>query len=1232
MPHPQDARLAHWLLERGRATEESLRHFRAEQTRRGGVPLAQLAFEQNLLSPQELTHWARPLPADSVLPSTSGAGAPPQAPKPPAGDDERDPIAGRPLGPYVLKRELGRGGMGVVYEAHDPDLQRPVAIKQLLRQEGASAQLLAKRRERFLREGRAVAKLEHPNVVPVLRVSEHEGQPYMVMGFVEGGDLEELLERETLTVREVALLFVQIANALGHAHAHGIVHRDVKPANVLVGADRRAYLTDFGLARDLESESNLSRTGAIMGTPHYLNPEQAKGEHSQVCPASDVFSLGAVLYHCLTESLPFEGQSLGMIAGAVVHSEPTPPREVRPQIPRDMETLILKCLEKDPQRRYADGAEVAAELQRFLDGEVIEARPITRRERWARWARRNKLLAATSTLAIAAILALLCVGVAAGAYKVQLLREERDLADEKRDLAESRRLKAVEDQERDARLVFEAQAAREDALQAGRRERAARQRVEEESRAKDIQLAHALREKGERYARDLDHGRAAALFAASLETVATAEARSGLLRARLRLRPQVGAPWPERVIGLALHGSQPVVASTRAGVTTLAPYGAPGRRGVRPFATESRGGAWALAVDSARKRVAFGDLGGNLRVGSLADSQTLAEVKAAHASPVTGLAFTSDGRLISCGLDGNLQEWSLREGGLRRGLVRELKGERPLALAVHEGTLACVTDRGRLHVWKGEDEAPSLSLEAHKGWSRALSAGPEGRWLTAGFDGYARVWDAKGQRLHELRVGEALTAACWLGETQVVVGTARGATEVWDLETGQRREQHQDHDAPVFALKATTLPAAPPQSPTPSAMVVSGGWDGVVVVRRSVGGRSLLSGENLGSPLRGLALDAAGGRLFGVDTSGLLSAFDLSSERPRQIYRVTRSPCERVILDAKRGLAYVGGRAPFLFVVDLATKRFTGRPGHKAANLGLSLASDGALISADARGRLCRWEPGKRQAVSSREFGSALRHVLQSPDGTRLAAVLADRLEVWEGSRLVGRLAGCTGRPAFVPGSKALLVPRRRALVLWDPAGGPPRGLGEEGALIRGVRVSHSGQRALVVREDGLGTLWDLARLRPVERWPCASEASPDAGAVSPGGERAALIGPDGSARVWETAPRDLRPALSCPEGVTLTSNLVRAKARIVAACSDGAVRGWDLDGGSPPRAPTDIAPGGPPPGDGRRTLAFRLGWLAALPSRARAPSRRAAQLGRAPIDHGLRGRAPAPLPRLSAR
>ena len=307
----------------------------------------------------------------------------------------------RRLGRYLILSELGRGGMGAVYRGFDSVLQRLVAIK-VLNQTGTTG---SKRLQRFAREARTLARLRHPGIVGVHEVGEHRGAPYIVMDYVEGETLAGPVERRDLDPRQAAWIAREVALALDYAHREGIVHRDVKPHNVLLDAEGKPFLGDFGLARDLESREKLTQTGQLFGTPHYMSPEQATGKSLGVGPLSDVYSLGGVLYACLTGSPPVEGETGTEVLLALHRRAPEAPRKAAPGIPVDLETIVLKCLEKRPEWRYDSAGDLAADLTRFLEDAPIEARPIGTLERARRWGARNPIPAVAMGLVVMVALA-----------------------------------------------------------------------------------------------------------------------------------------------------------------------------------------------------------------------------------------------------------------------------------------------------------------------------------------------------------------------------------------------------------------------------------------------------------------------------------------------------------------------------------------------------------------------------------------------------------------------------------------------------------------------------------------------------------------------------------------------------------------------------------------------------------------------------------------------------------
>src|SRR5437660_2079677 len=306
------------------------------------------------------------------------------------------------LGDYDLLEEIGRGGQGVVFRARQKSLNRTVALKVISLGQWASKAHL----KRFRLEAEAAARLEHPGIVPIHEVGERDGSCYFSMKFVEGGQLDEVARREPIPIRRAVELMANVARTVHYAHEHGILHRDIKPGNILLDTKGEAHLTDFGLARLVESESSVTHTLDVLGTPSYMAPEQAIGNNAAVSSTTDVYGLGAVLYQSLTGHPPFAGGATYETIKLLLDTEPKKPRLLNPKIDRDLSTICLKCLEKDPKRRYSSALALAEDLEHWLKHEPIQARHTGVFARGKKWLQRNPnsaLLTASLVALIAAV-------------------------------------------------------------------------------------------------------------------------------------------------------------------------------------------------------------------------------------------------------------------------------------------------------------------------------------------------------------------------------------------------------------------------------------------------------------------------------------------------------------------------------------------------------------------------------------------------------------------------------------------------------------------------------------------------------------------------------------------------------------------------------------------------------------------------------------------------------------
>jgi serine/threonine-protein kinase len=358
-----------------------------------GDPSATLPPEPAPANPSALGMWLAPetdrlaaaldagLPASTVVWSNNPA------------QTTQGPPLHADFGPYELIAEVGRGGMGVVYRARQKGLDRIVAIKMILASHLASPEQI----DRFYAEARAAARLQDPRIVSIHDVGQIHGQHFFAMEYVAGPSLAQLVRAGPLDCGTAARYVHVVANAVARLHRQGVVHRDLKPSNILLDDHGEPCVTDFGLAKMLSSDGPATRSGAIVGTPSYMAPEQASGRRGQVGPSSDIYSLGAILYELLTGKPPFEAESPLDTLVQVIESEPRPIARLRADVPRALEQVCMRCLEKSPDQRYASAKDFADDLERYLRGEPVETRRLTLNQRVRRWARREPAIASRIT-------------------------------------------------------------------------------------------------------------------------------------------------------------------------------------------------------------------------------------------------------------------------------------------------------------------------------------------------------------------------------------------------------------------------------------------------------------------------------------------------------------------------------------------------------------------------------------------------------------------------------------------------------------------------------------------------------------------------------------------------------------------------------------------------------------------------------------------------------------------
>ena len=613
----------------------------------------------------------------------------------------------RCFGDYELLEEIAHGGMGIVYKARQQigGGTRLVALK-MMRAGGQASPAVV---ERFLIEARAAATLEHPHIVPIYDVGAVDGQHYFTMQLMPGGSLQQRLADGPLPPLDAARLVQGVAEAVQHAHEHGIIHRDIKPHNILLAsggcepladdgtggshpplAGATPKLADFGLVRT--RESGLSVTGEALGTPSYMPPEQARGELRHIGAPSDVYGLGAVLYALVTGRPPFQSADMFQTMRQVCEEEPLPPRQLNPAVPRDLETVCLKCLEKEPARRYASAAELAEELRRFERGEPVQARPVGRVERGWRWCRRNPAVAGLLAAVVLSLTAGACLSTALAVWATRSAHDaearaeqasraeataERKAKDEKdaRERADNFRRQA-EDNERRARQAED--------------ERQARYRVEYTTQ---ITLAEQARQGGD-------------LFGARRTLDGTRRESRG---------------WEYGYLYGLLNAPQRTLWGHTAGVSSV-----------------------AFSPDGLRLASATGQVyrPGDIKVWEVRTGQEVLSLKG-HASRVESVCFSPDGKVLASGSgDQTIKLWDTRTGHE----LRTFRGHRNYVSSVcfrPDGKqLASASADGTVKVWDTQTGKELRTLEGHQAVVKSVCFSPDGKQLASGGnDRTVRLWD-----------------------------------------------------------------------------------------------------------------------------------------------------------------------------------------------------------------------------------------------------------------------------------------------------------------------------------------------------------------------------------------------------------------------------------------------------------------------------------------------------------
>lgn len=956
--------------------------------------------------------------------------------------------------------------MGVVYKARQRSLHRVVALKLLLSGRFASKESI----QRLRAEAAAAAVLSHPNIVAVHEAGEIDGQHYFSMNYIAGRNLAEMVHEGPVPARRAAKYVCAIAEAIHYAHQHGVLHRDLKPSNVLIDQDDQPRITDFGLAKRLDEESDLTVSGKAIGSPSFMPPEQARGHRREIGPASDIYSLGALLYHLLTGRAPFVAETMEATLVQVLHVEPVPVRRLNPDVPVDLETICLRCLEKESHRRYATARDLAEDLRRFENDEPIQARPVTALKKLRRWAGRNRGIAfLTSTLVLVFLTG----------------------------------LTAVSWQWRRAELHI-------------RIELQQKKLLENELASKEIQAAEASFASGD-----------ASSALARLALVVRNNPSNEIATTRL-LSALASRSFPIPVTEPLTHNDAVLSARFSPDGRTMVTASADGSARVwdawtgRQLLELRHNGAVRYAEFSPdERRIVTASEDATARVWDARTGQPVTPFLR-HRAKVRRASFSPDGsQIVTASADATAQIWDSRTGAAATPPLRHAKYVIDAVYSPDGRRIATSSEDDTCWIWDARTGGRLTGPLRHDGnvWSARFS--PDGtRVVTASGDNTARVWDARtGQPVTgPLKHGQMVNFASFSPDgTRVVTASWDDTARVWDAATGEPLPAQFEFDSDVLYAEF---------SPDGGRLFTIA--DEAARVWNAATGVPVTEMMIHEAPLRhlgGFSPDGSRVVTTSLDKTAIIWDARPGGARP-QIFIGQQASRALSCSPDGRWLAAARGSRFVAHVWEAASGHIVAGPLHHGGPVvATTFSPDGKrLLTACRDGTAHVWKiPSGEPAFSPLVHDGIVNSVQFSPDGKRIVTASWDKTaRIWDAA---------TGRELTPPlrhdhyvqwaefspdNQRVVTASGDHTARVWNAATGalltPPlrHRLG-----LQSARFSPDGRRIVTASEDGTGRIWDAASSRPLGR-PLTHRGHVRMAAFSPDGRRVVTTSLDNTARVWD--------------------------------------------------------------------------------------------------------------------